>query len=246
MAPKKSTSIDLPTLPRQRLGDQIADILRQQILLGDLKPGDNIPERETSAALGVSRTPLREALLMLEAEGLVEMSPARSPIVAKPSLVEVTHLLLVQSALEALAGECACDEASDDEVDEIESMHQTMLATVDNPDPIEFFQIDMGFHEAIVASTKNLSLIKTHKQYHARLWRARFLSAQHKAAREAAMIEHGRIVEGLRRRDKELVSTRLKEHLRTAIENIRSIYVQEESRNDPTAPADRKLEQTDG
>jgi len=106
MAPKKSL-IKLPTLPRQRLGDQIAAVLRQQILLGDLKPGNNIPERETSAALGVSRTPLREALLVLEAEGLVEMAPAKSPTVAQPSLIEVTHLLLVQSALEALAGECA-------------------------------------------------------------------------------------------------------------------------------------------
>lgn len=229
MPPKKNSTIDLPTLPRQRLGDQIADILRQQILLGDMKPGDNIPERETSAALGVSRTPLREALLVLEAEGLVEMAPARSPIVAKPSLVEVTHLLLVQSALEALAGECACEEATDDEIDEIEAMHQTMLATVENPDPIEFFQVDMSFHEAIVASTKNLSLIKTHKQYHARLWRARFLSARRRAAREAAMIEHGRIVEGLRLRDKEQVSTRLEEHLRRAIENIREIYAREET-----------------
>ena len=229
MTPKNSFSVERPALVRQRLGDQVADVLRQQILLGDLNPGDNIPERETSASLGVSRTPLREALLVLEAEGLVEMAPARSPIVASPSLVEVTHLLQVQSALEALGGECACDEASEDEIDEIQAMHQTMLATVENPDPIEFFQVDMGFHEAIVASTKNLSLIKTHKQYHARLWRARFLSASRRSAREAAMIEHGQIVEGLLRRDKELVSSRLKHHLRQAIENIRIIFASKEA-----------------
>lgn len=246
MPPRKSFTTQRPVLLRQRLGDQVADILRQQILLGDLNPGDNIPERETSAELGVSRTPLREALLVLESEGLVEMAPARSPIVAKPSLVEVTHLLLVQSALEALGGECACDEATQDEIDEIEEMHQTMLATIENPDPIEFFQVDMGFHEAIVAATKNLSLIKTHKQYHARLWRARFLSATRRSAREAAMIEHGRIVEGLRRRDKEQVSSRLKEHLQRAVENIRNIFASEETGTDSMASANKKLEQSDG
>lgn len=225
--PNSTPKIRLPILPRQRLGDQIADVLRQQILLGDLKPGRNIPERETSAALGVSRTPLREALLILEAEGLVDMAPAKSPIVAKPSLIEVTHLLLVQSALEALAGECACDEITQDEFDEIETMHQTMLDTSETADPIEFFQTDMGFHEAIVASTKNLSLIKTHKQYHARLWRARYLSSRHRITRAHAMIDHGKIVEGLRHRDKEQVSTHMREHLRRAVENIKIVFAQE-------------------
>ncbi len=219
----------LTAIARQSLGEQVADILREQILLGDLKPGDSIPERETSAALAVSRTPLREALLMLEVEGLIEMAPARTPVVAKPSLLEVTHLLLVQSALEALAGECACDEATEAEIEDIEAMHQTMLETMENPDAVEFFKVDMGFHEAIVASTKNLSLIKTHKQFHARLWRARFLSARRRSAREMAMIDHGRIVEGLRRRDKELVSSAMKEHLRLAIDNVRVAFAREET-----------------
>lgn len=219
--------IELLPLQRQRLGDQIADVLRKRILLGDLKPGQNIPERETSAALGVSRTPLREALLTLEAEGLVEMAPAKSPIVANPSLVEVTHLLLVQSALEALAGECACDEITCDEFDEIEAMHDSMVATSETAEPIEFFQTDMQFHEAIVASTKNLSLIKTHKQYHARLWRARFMSSRLKIAREMAMLEHTQIVEGLRVRDKQQVSSNMQHHLRRAVENIEVVFARE-------------------
>jgi len=227
-------------MPRQRLGDQIADVLRQQILLGELRPGDNIPERETSSALGVSRTPLREALLVLESEGLVEMAPAKSPFVAKPSLVEVTHLLLVQSALEGLAGESACDSATHEEIDEIDAMHQTMLATVADPDPIEFFQVDMAFHEAIVASTKNLSLIKTHKQYHARLWRARFMSAGRQDARDAAMIDHSKIVEGLRLRDKDQVSSDMQVHLRRAIKNIQIVFAREESEWSSEAPVESK------
>ena len=220
----------IPTISRQRLADQIADILRKQILLGELKPGNNIPERETASALGVSRTPLREALLILEVEGLVTMAPARSPIVADPSLEDLTQLLLVQSALEALAGECACEEITNDEFDHIEGLHLHMLETSGiADDSIDFFSTDMAFHAAIVASTKNPSLIKTHAQYNARLWRARFMSSRRRIKRASTLKDHTNIVEGLKNRDKQQTSAALGKHLRIAITNIASIFASEEN-----------------
>ncbi len=218
----------LPSLSRQRLADQIADVLRNQILQEVLEPGTNIPERETADALGVSRTPLREALLILEAEGLVEMAPARSPIVANPSLEELTHLLLVQSALEALAGETACDYITDEEFAEIEAMHQEMMDTSEDADSLDFFSTDMAFHSAIVAATKNLSLIKTHGQYNSRLWRARYMSSRRRLNRPSSMKDHGEIVEGLRSRDKEKTSNAMREHLRKAIIRISGILSNEQ------------------
>ena len=220
----------IPALSRQRLGDQIADVLRKQILLGELRPGSNIPERETASALGVSRTPLREALLILEVEGLVIMAPARSPIVANPSLEDLTQLLLVQSALEALAGECACEKITNDEFDHVESLHLHMLASSDiSDDSLDFFSTDMAFHEAIVASTKNPPLIKTHRQYNARLWRARFMSSRRKIKRASTLRDHTNIVEGLKKRDKAQTSAALGEHLRIAITNIAGIFAREEN-----------------
>jgi len=100
-----TTPIDLseiPALSRKRLGDRIADVLRKQIVLGDLAPGSRIPERETAIALGVSRTPLREALVILESEGLLNMAPARSPVVANPTPDDLIQLLLVQNARKKL------------------------------------------------------------------------------------------------------------------------------------------------
>lgn len=231
MASESSTAQDIgiPALSRQRLADQIADVLRNQILLGELKPGRNIPERETALALGVSRTPLREALLILEGEGLVVMAPARTPTVADPTLEDLTQLLLVQSALESLAGECACDHITNDEFDEIEALHDEMLAKSDTADSIDFFSTDMAFHEAIVTATKNPSLIKTHKQYNARLWRARFMSSRRKVKRKVILQQHTNIVEGLRLRDKAQASAALGEHLRTAIINITGIFEREEN-----------------
>lgn len=221
----------LGLISRQRLGDQIADALRNQILLGELQPGSNIPERETASALGVSRTPLREALVILEGEGLVSMSPARSPRVSDPSLENLTHLLFVQSALEALAGECACDQMDDEEFKHIESLNLKLLDTSETAQAIDFFNTDMAFHEAIVASTKNTALIKTHKQYNARLWRVRFMSSSKKVKRVSTLQDHSEIVEGLRQRDKQQTSAVLSRHLRTAIINITSIFDQENQSN---------------
>lgn len=215
---------NIPSLSRQRLANQIADVLRNQMLLGDLNPGQNIPERETASALGVSRTPLREALLILEGEGMVEMLPARSPVVVDPSIEELTHLLLIQSSLEALAGESACEEMTAAEYTDIEALHQEMVDTSEDAASIDFFATDMKFHTTIVAATKNQSLIKTHAQYNSRLWRIRFMASRRKLNRASSLRDHANIVDGLKNRDKEQTSNAMKEHLRTAIKKLDVIF----------------------
>ncbi len=220
----RPTNPGLPSLPRQRLAEQIAEMLRHQIILGDLGPGVPVHERETAEALGVSRTPLREALFILEADGLVRMAPARTPTVADPSFIEISQMLLVQSALEGLAGECACAQISDAEVIEIAALHDRLMALSDSDDALEFFRIDMAFHEAIVASTGNDPLIRTHRQYHIRLWRARYQSSEKRVNRKKTLQDHGRIVEGLRGRDPTIAGGILREHLLRAIQNLSEIY----------------------
>lgn len=220
----------IPALQRQRLADQIADVLRHQIVLGDLKPGSAIHERETSDALGVSRTPLREALLILEADGLITMAPAHSPVVVDPSLEDLTQMLLVQSALEGLAGEIACESSTEEELAEIEALHESLLAASPEDDPLAFFKIDMNFHKSIVAATKNPPLIRTHEQYHARLWRARYMASSTRIRRSKTLHDHTQMVEGLRERDKEKTSSALSQHLRQAIVNITAIF-NEENKN---------------
>lgn len=230
MANIESEITGIQAISRQRLGDQIADILRKQILLGEMIPSRNIPERETAQALGVSRTPLREALLILEGEGLVIMAPAKSPIVANPSIDEITQLLLVQSALEGLAGECACERITDDELAEIEKMHEEMLVKAERAEALDFFSLDMAFHNAIVAATRNQPLIKTHAQYNSRLWRVRFVSSRRRVKKRSITLrEHTNIVEGLRLRDKEQTSDALEKHLRDAITNIASVLGNQEN-----------------
>ena len=208
----------------QTLPEQIADRLRRAILHGDLHPGATIPERETSTELGVSRTPLREALRILANEGLVSIRPARSPVVANPSLREIRDLFAVQAALEALAGEQACLNATEDQIAEVETLHERMVEISDRADPVDFFTTDMAFHRAIVSASGNQPLTETHTQYNARLWRARFLTSSVIKDRERVLAQHGEVAEALMRRDGTTVSATLRDHLDHGIRNITASY----------------------
>ncbi len=212
--------------PRKTLAEEAADNLREFILLGKLAPGTAIPERDLAEALGVSRTPLREALRLLEVEGLVEYSATRRPHVADPSLHELTQYISVLGALEALAGEIACVEATMAEIAEIVRLGARMSKGSGKLEPLEFFQLDMQFHAAIVEASRNEPLIETHRQYNARLWRARFLSSQQVDRRDNTLSEHSRITDALQKRDAAATRRALRDHLNSTIENIERLHAQ--------------------
>ncbi len=213
--------------PRRTLAEEAADNLREFILLGKLAPGTAIPERDLAEALGVSRTPLREALRLLEIEGLVEYSATRRPRVADPSLHELTQYISVLGALEALAGETACREATMAEIADIVRLAARMAEGSDTLKPLDFFRLDMQFHAAIVEASRNEPLIETHRQYNARLWRARFLSSQQVDRRDNTLSQHAEITDALQKRDAKATRRALRDHLKSTIENIARIRSQD-------------------
>jgi DNA-binding GntR family transcriptional regulator len=210
--------------PRRTLAEEAADTLREFILLGKLASGTAVPERDLAEALGVSRTPLREALRLLEIEGLVEYSATRRPRVADPSLEELTQYISVLGALEGLAGETACAEATDAEIAHIQRLGADLDERSGVLEPLAFFQLDMQFHAAIVESSRNEPLIETHRQYNARLWRARFLSSQQADRREITLAQHEQISAALTKRDATATRRVLREHLQSTITNIARIH----------------------
>jgi len=219
-----SSGIDteVTRLERKSLAERVADELRDLVLLEKLKPGATIPERETAQALGVSRTPLRESLRILSSEGLIDIEPNRPPKVADPSIAELSSLLEVQGALEALAGELACRHADEHEIKKIVDVEATMRATSDTSDPLEFFQLDMQLHSLIVAASGNQPLIDTHRHYNSRLWRARFISSRERVNRPGTLDQHAVIVQTLEKRDGKACAQALKHHLHAGYLNIES------------------------
>lgn len=226
----EATISSVRQLQRKSLAEQVADQLRDLILLEKLEPGAMIPERDTADALGVSRTPLRESLRLLAGEGLIDIAPNRPPRVANPTPQELLELIQVQGTLEALAGQIACDVASDEELAEVATMEKTMNSLSPTAEPLEFFQHDMNFHSRIVELSGNTALRETHARYNARLWRARFISSRRRVNRNNTLKQHKAIAKALLTRDADTAAVALKSHLDTGYSNIMTA-LQEKSNN---------------
>ena len=232
--------------PRKSLASLAADNLREFILLGTLAPGMPVREGDLAEAFGISRTPLKEALRILESEGLIDYGPTRRPVVADPSLETIKDWLRVQGALEALAGELACAEATDPQISEIERLNNAIKQARDKGGQLDSFRRDMAFHDAIVAASGNRALLKTHATYNARLWRVRFLSSQRTAGQDDTRREHLEIVSALKARNSTAAQRALRQHLRTAEINITATMAETETKREKEGciPSSRSYPET--
>jgi DNA-binding GntR family transcriptional regulator len=118
----------MQSITQHSLHDELLSRLRKMIISGAFLPGEKIPERQLCDQFGVSRTPLREALKVLAAEGLVQLSPNRGAMIAALSPAEMDECLTISSAIEALTAELACANITDEEIATIKALHDTMIA----------------------------------------------------------------------------------------------------------------------
>lgn len=213
---------------RKSLGKETAETLRELILLEKLPAGVSLPERDLADALGISRTPMREAMRVMETEGLIEYTAKRRPHVANPSLEELAQNLAVIGILEALGGELACVNACDEELSYIIALNDHMKKTTDKDAPLEFFKTDMNFHNAIMASSGNAPLVETHRQYNSRLWRARFVSSRRRTRRHNTLQQHQDIVNALKNRDTKATAAAMRTHFKIAIKYIEKALNEQE------------------
>ncbi len=214
-------------MSEKNLAEEIANQLRRDILRGKLLPGASIKERDNAADMGVSRTPLREAIRILAKEGLIELRPARSPIVSTPSVRQISDEVEVLLAVEKLSGELACARATEADIEAIAEIVDDMAARFDTADPLDMFETDMSFHSAIAKAAHNEPLAEIHRTFLARLWRARFLSAIQSRNRERVIDHHSRIVEALRARDRSAVRTTISVHLDNLARDILDVVKRE-------------------
>ena len=170
---------------------------------------------------------------MLAKEGLVQLRPARSPIVAKPSFEEVAHNIEVMAALEVLSVRLTCQRASDPEIDEIADVANHMQRDYDSLDRVDLFELDMSFHRAIARAAGNPVLDETHGALLARLWRVRYLSASRKRSRDRVLRQHADIVTALRARDVVAAQTCVQAHLDHLLVNVVDVFDADETEDAP-------------
>ena len=210
----------------QSLHDEILARLRDHIVEGNIPDGGRIPERQLCEMLGISRTPLREALKVLAAEGVVELLPNRGARVRALSEQDLGELFDIMGGLEGLAGRLACEHITDAEIAEIERLHYEMYGFYLHRDMHGYFHVNQLIHERIVAASRNETLQAAYANFAGRIRRVRY-SANFARKRERwgeAMREHETILEALRRRAGNELSDILFKHLRNkrtaAIEHL--------------------------
>lgn len=196
------------------LVEQIADTLREEVLTGKFPPARRIPESAVAARFRSSRTPAREALRLLAAEGVLVMHPHRGAEVPEYGLRMILDAIELVEHLEAAAGEVACRRISDEETRWIEFMTREMSAAHQSGDRVGYYSLNRRIHYAIVAATRNSALISAYREYNARLFRVRFVALRPSAKlwREA-MREHREMVKLLKNRDGPALAALLRGHM---------------------------------
>jgi len=187
--------------------------VRDMIIQDQLTPGEWIREQALADKLKVSRTPLREALKMLELEGLIRLLPNRGAVVTELTVAEVEEKLEVLAVLEALAGKLACQKATDEELAEIRALHYEMLAWFSRQNRLEYFKLNQRIHLAIVAASGNRTLVATHARINAQLYRVRYQSNLQNELWGTAVEEHEEMLVALEARDSEAMARCMLTHL---------------------------------
>ena len=221
--------ISLNPTPRTALHEQVALRLREMLVESRIAPGAKLNERELSEVLNVSRTPLREAIKMLAAEGLVELLPNRGAIAVELSPADVLNTFEVMAGLEAQSGELAAERITDAELVEIQAMHYEMLAAFTRRDLPAYYRLNSAIHAAINAAAKNPVLSATYRQVNARLQALRFRSNQDGDKWDAAMKEHEQMIDALTQRKPAAMRAVLLRHLNNKRDVVMAQLVQAQS-----------------
>jgi DNA-binding GntR family transcriptional regulator len=189
------------------------DALRQMILDGELAPGARLSERALGERLGVSRTPLREALRMLASEGLVRHEPNRGAVVAPLDRADIEATFELLAALEGLAGELAAKRIDDAQLAEIKALHFEMRAHHARGDRAAYFRANQDIHRHIAAAAANPVLVETFERLNARVKRVRYAANLTPERWAKAVEEHERMIAALDARDGAALRAILEAHL---------------------------------
>ena len=202
------------------LRDVVFNTLRQAILRGELKPGERLMEIALANRLGVSRTPVREAIRMLELEGLVIMIPRRGAQVAQITEQDLNDVLEVRLGLEELAVRFACERITDEEIKALGLAVKEFEKKMSNNELSAQAEADVKFHEIIYGATHNRRLVQIINNIREQMYRYRIEYLKDVESRKTLVKEHYEICDALKRRDAESAVEKMCIHIRNQQEAI--------------------------
>jgi DNA-binding GntR family transcriptional regulator len=213
-------TLSLPRIDTPKISELAYEILHEKIVSKEFAPGERLDLKTIEAQLDISRTPLKEALNRLAAEGLVEVVARSGTYVTDPSADEIGESFDVRRALELHAVEVAIERASDEDIHRLREIIQTLdsLAAEQDRDAIypQYLNVDHRFHSELVnlAGNQRLTEAHTRENLHAQMARIRYRSSEREL--HVAQAEHERIIDALEARNADAVMAELDAHLRRA------------------------------
>ncbi len=216
-------------VPRTGLHEHAARKLRTLIVRGDLLPGEPLLEVNLSEALGISRTPLREALKQLAAEGLVELQLNRSAVVAPLRREELTELFEAVSGIERCAAELAALRMTEQDVERLEALQMRIERHHERGELRDYFEANQQIHGTIVGFARNSVLKASHDALLARVERARLFALSADGRWEESVQEHRQILAALKARDAERAGQLLARHVRRTGEIVADTLTQKKA-----------------
>lgn len=221
--PESLPTAEIVPIRRASLHDEVVSRVRDMIVEGQFSFGTRIHEGRLCEQLGISRTPLREALKVLATEGLVDLSPNRGAIVREVTPKDMRDMLRVLGQLEALAGELACANASEADIAAIQEMHQRMMEHYAARNRMEYFKLNQAIHSAFVRLADNPTLQTMHETLQARIKRIRYLGNDHDTQWHDAADDHEKMIAALLKRDGPALGRVLRFHLERTWERVRNV-----------------------
>lgn len=213
------------------LRDVVFHTLRRGIMQGDLKPGERLMEIKLANRLGVSRTPIREAIRMLELEGLVVMIPRKGAQVAEITEKDLKDVLEVRMGLEELAVKFACQRITEEQLDNLYHASRKFEEAVKREDLTELAQADVDFHDLIYKATGNERLVQLLNNIREQMYRYRVEYLKDEEIRGSLVREHDTLLEKLRKRDLEGAKQVTQSHIeRQQAYILETIYGQNEKK----------------
>ena len=200
--------------------DVVFQTLRQAILRGELKPGERLMEIHLAQKLGVSRTPVREAIHKLELEGLVLMIPRKGAVVAEITLRDLEEVLEVRMALEELAVRSACRRINKEQLAELRELAESFKAALSGEDVSAYVEADVALHDAIYAATGNSRLVQMLSNLREQMYRYRMEYLKDRGAHTRLAMEHEEILTALENRDEAAAVKSMRFHVEQQKEHI--------------------------
>ena len=195
------------------LRDVVFNTLRQAILRGELKPGERLMEIQLANKLGVSRTPIREAIRKLELEGLVLMIPRKGAEVAEITEKSLKDVLEIRRALEDLAVRLACEKITKEELKELKKAGDEFKKVLKSQDITEVAEADVRFHDVIYMATDNPKLIQLLNNFREQMYRFRVEYLKKAEVRPQLLAEHDEIIKYITEGNKEAAANVVCKHI---------------------------------